>query len=435
MPNLAIPAPAIPLPSTAAAPTAPDAATAGAPDGEYFSAVLARELIAKALVHETTDAALPVGAAAEIELTQPDAGIGPLLQMPPDPSLVEPALLALMPAPGSPPADSVAGDQREAPPGTALPAVALRTEPSAPRNSVQPALPGKPAREPVGTADSAASGKFLPPLAAAGNTYHFGAAQPAASRLPDAAPDKTYLSGAAEPAASRLPDAAPDKTYLSGATEPAAARLPEAARLPDAPPDKTFLSGAAEPEAARLPEAAPLLRPLDPPALAAAASPAIGPASAAHKTTLDTRIGAPAWDGEFAHKVVWLATRQQQVAELHLNPPHLGPVEVMLTIGNDQGPQQPQQASAQFTSPHSAVREAIEAALPRLREMMADNGIALGNVTVSAESFQQQAEAGRQDRPPLKHPADMAQTASGFAARAGTTLIRSGHDGLVDTFA
>ncbi len=167
--------------------------------------------------------------------------------------------------------------------------------------------------------------------------------------------------------------------------------------------------------------------------LAAAAAP---PASASAPTTqnlqLDIHVGAPGWNGELAQKVVWMATQQHHVAELRLNPPHLGPVEVTLTVGNDQGAQQ---ASIQFASPHLATREALESALPRLREMMADSGIALGNVTVSADSFQQQAEAGRQDRALMKQPVDRAETGAGLAGRLTGTLIRSGRNGLVDTFA
>ena len=84
------------------------------------------------------------------------------------------------------------------------------------------------------------------------------------------------------------------------------------------------------------------------------------------------RVGSAEWGGAVGEKMVWMANQSHQVAELHLNPPNLGPLEVRLTINNDQ-------ASALFVSHHSAVREAIETALPRLREMLADNGIMLGN--------------------------------------------------------
>jgi len=192
--------------------------------------------------------------------------------------------------------------------------------------------------------------------------------------------------------------------------------------------EKTSRSGTEAQAPHRFPEATPLLQTTN---LAAIASPASAAAPTTQNLHLDTRVGAPGWNGELAQKVVWMATQQQQVAELRLNPPHLGPVEVMLTVGNDPGTQ----TSIQFASSHLATREAIESALPRLREMMADNGIALGNVTVSADSFQQQAEAGRQDRLLMKQPVDKTQTGAGLAGRPTLTLIRGGRNGLVDTFA
>jgi flagellar hook-length control protein FliK len=63
--------------------------------------------------------------------------------------------------------------------------------------------------------------------------------------------------------------------------------------------------------------------------------------------------------------------------------------------------------SATFVSQHADVRQALEAALPRLREMMAENGISLGSATVSADTSQQQGGFERQecngytDRSPL----------------------------------
>lgn len=139
-------------------------------------------------------------------------------------------------------------------------------------------------------------------------------------------------------------------------------------------------------------------------------------------------VGQAKWGGEFSQKVVWLTSQQQQVAEIHLNPAHLGPVEVMLTITQDQ-------ATAQFLSPHSAVREAIEQALPKLREMMAENGIQLGNVMVGSDSFQQenrQQHAGHSDRG-NPHVTDSAQSKSTNQIEAIAAPTR--HQGIVNTYA
>ncbi len=139
------------------------------------------------------------------------------------------------------------------------------------------------------------------------------------------------------------------------------------------------------------------------------------------------RVGSAEWGGAVGEKVVWMVNQSHQVAELHLNPPNLGPLEVRLTISNDQ-------ASALFVSHHSAVREAIETALPRLREMLADNGIMLGNVTVGSESFSQQQAADQKNGQQGNRGGPGAESAMALMAvpeRPGG-LAR---DGMVDIFA
>ena len=142
---------------------------------------------------------------------------------------------------------------------------------------------------------------------------------------------------------------------------------------------------------------------------------------------VDLPVGQPKWGGEFAQKVVWLSSQQHQVAEIRLNPAHLGPVEVTLSITQDQ-------ATAQFSSPHLAVREAIEQALPRLREMMAENGITLGNVMVGSDSFQQDNRQ-QQAYHSAKDTSNMAGARPETVAQIETTVVPSRHLGMVNTYA
>lgn len=142
---------------------------------------------------------------------------------------------------------------------------------------------------------------------------------------------------------------------------------------------------------------------------------------------VDLPVGQPKWGNEFAQKIIWLTSQQNQVAEIHLNPAHLGPVEVMLSITQDQ-------ATAQFLSPHLAVREAIEEALPRLREMMAENGIQLGNVMVGAESFQQDNKQ-QQAYSPAKGIPHTTGTRTEAIGQIETTVSSSKHNGMVNTYA
>lgn len=95
---------------------------------------------------------------------------------------------------------------------------------------------------------------------------------------------------------------------------------------------------------------------------------------------IEVPLRSPAFAAELGDKVVWLATRQGQFADLSLNPPQMGTLEVRLSLsGSD--------ASAQFFSANPIVREVIDAALPRLREMMAQAGINLGETEVREQAF------------------------------------------------
>ena len=91
-----------------------------------------------------------------------------------------------------------------------------------------------------------------------------------------------------------------------------------------------------------------------------------------------TPITHPGWADDVGHQVTWLADQGSSSAELVLTPPHLGRIEISLQIG-------PDQSSAQFVSASPQVREALEQAMPRLREMLAGGGISLGEANVSSD--------------------------------------------------
>jgi len=96
-----------------------------------------------------------------------------------------------------------------------------------------------------------------------------------------------------------------------------------------------------------------------------------------------------AWASDFGQKIVWMAGNERQSAQLTLNPPQMGPIEISLNVNRDT-------ATALFVSANPEVRETIESALPRLREMLATAGITLGDANVSAESSRQQQTGSEQ---------------------------------------
>lgn len=100
-------------------------------------------------------------------------------------------------------------------------------------------------------------------------------------------------------------------------------------------------------------------------------------------------VGHADWSNELGNKLNWMATAQRQQADLVLNPPQLGRVEISLTVTGDQ-------ATAVFASASAEVRELLEDSLPRLREILSGAGINLGEAEVGAESSNR---FGTQDQP------------------------------------
>jgi flagellar hook-length control protein FliK len=142
------------------------------------------------------------------------------------------------------------------------------------------------------------------------------------------------------------------------------------------------------------------------------------------------RVGTPAWDQQVGQKIVWMVAGEEQSASLTLNPPDLGPMQVVLSVTNDQ-------ASVAFSSHEPEVRQALQDALPRLREMMSDSGIALGNATVDAGMPDgRQAQGGEQPRSGAGPARVGGGTTRSDADPLPTTRVTTlGGRGAVDTFA
>lgn len=147
----------------------------------------------------------------------------------------------------------------------------------------------------------------------------------------------------------------------------------------------------------------------------------------ASSSRLAPSVGTTAWGQALGEKLVWMASGAQQTASLTLNPPNLGPLQIVVHVTNDQ-------ATASFFSAQPEVRQALEAAFPRLREMMNDAGIQLGQATVSADTPQQNSTPDRQPQR-IALPFAGADHAASAGLQAAQTPIRQSGRGLVDTFA
>jgi len=174
----------------------------------------------------------------------------------------------------------------------------------------------------------------------------------------------------------------------------------------------------------------------DPSAMAAAAlaqttQPAALEAAQAAEASeqLSAQVGTDAWENQVGQKVVYMIGNEEQTASLTLNPPDLGPLQVVLSVSNDQ-------ASVTFSANQEEVRQALEDALPRLREMMSESGIALGNATVNAGTQdQRQAQQDQSARGGRNYGSVDGVAGTDTAAPRVTRTSMLGDNGLVDTFA
>ncbi|MFY0675783.1 MAG: flagellar hook-length control protein FliK [Neptuniibacter sp.] len=90
----------------------------------------------------------------------------------------------------------------------------------------------------------------------------------------------------------------------------------------------------------------------------------------------NVKLNTPAWSSALAERAVMMAAQNTNVAQIQLDPPELGSLNIRVQINQDQ-------VSLNFTSPHAHVRDAVEQSLPRLREMFAEQGLALNESSVS----------------------------------------------------
>ncbi len=207
---------------------------------------------------------------------------------------------------------------------------------------------------------------------------------------------------------------------------PAAATLPAAAEQAakfavadlTAPLSETHPASKPEPGAATStlsPLAAPLAQPAN--------------SSAERPLGMQTPLRDPSWAGDLGQKLLWFVGNEKQLAQLTLHPPQLGSIEITLNLDQDS-------ANAHFVSANAEVRGAIESAVPRLREMFASAGIALGQVSVGSESFRPPPD-GQRESSRQPHPlADNAILGSDSASRLTSTLfVTHRGQGMIDTFA
>jgi flagellar hook-length control protein FliK len=100
---------------------------------------------------------------------------------------------------------------------------------------------------------------------------------------------------------------------------------------------------------------------------------------------------------------------------MKMNPANLGPVEVKLHVQNEQ-------ASVTFLAQNSATRDALEQALPKLRESFAENGIQLTHAEVGQQQQQQQRDDQAQQMQNSKNFTQASSQSDDIMAEADETI-------------
>ena len=106
-----------------------------------------------------------------------------------------------------------------------------------------------------------------------------------------------------------------------------------------------------------------------------------------YTTSVDVPVGQAEWGDKVMGKLSWLTARNMSMAEIHLSPADLGPMEVKVRMHNDQ-------ASITVHAANPMVRDQLEQHSHRLRDMLSEQGVSLERFEVSDQSLQQSGEQG-----------------------------------------
>jgi len=119
-------------------------------------------------------------------------------------------------------------------------------------------------------------------------------------------------------------------------------------------------------------------------------SPATAPSAAPPPDpTIAVPLRNSGWADELGSRISWMVRQDVQSASVKLNPPHLGPLEIKVSLVNDQ-------VNVSFTAHHAPVREALDASLPRLRDILGSSGLQLGDANIAHHSHSDQQQSGQQ---------------------------------------
>ncbi|MEJ2621425.1 MAG: flagellar hook-length control protein FliK [Candidatus Thiodiazotropha sp.] len=141
---------------------------------------------------------------------------------------------------------------------------------------------------------------------------------------------------------------------------------------------------------------------------------------------LNTPVGQAGWDQAVGERIQWMVNQNVQQAEIKLTPPNLGPLEIKISMHNDQ-------TNVTFIAAQAPTREALESSIPRLREMFGEINLNLANVDVGQQQAGEPGRDGATDRY-NSGTVSVHEASQSWSAGSASSRILSG-DGLLDTYA
>lgn len=100
---------------------------------------------------------------------------------------------------------------------------------------------------------------------------------------------------------------------------------------------------------------------------------------------IKTPVSSPDWGPALNQRITWMVANSLQNANITVNPPNLGPLEI--NIQTDQN-----KTNVQFIVSSSEVRQAIQDAIPSLGKMLESSGLQLGQADINSRSYSQNRE-------------------------------------------
>ncbi|HIF9313406.1 TPA: flagellar hook-length control protein FliK [Photobacterium damselae] len=116
---------------------------------------------------------------------------------------------------------------------------------------------------------------------------------------------------------------------------------------------------------------------------------------------------------QLADKVQMMAAKNLKQIDIRLDPPELGRMQIKLSLHDDN------QASIQFQVAHQQTRDLIDQAMPRLRELLLQQGMQLAQSSVHQETSQQFSQHFNQQN---------GQDSSAFGSGGHSDGSHDGHD-------